>query len=137
MRAAKAVLRSEQVQVPCAVEVTVTDDEGIRAINREQRGIDAPTDVLSFPMHELRPGAFALATPADPDTGRVYLGDVIISMERVEAQAEEYGHSKERELCYLTIHSVLHLLGYDHLDEGEDKRLMREKEVLAARAMRH
>lgn len=96
--------------------------------NLETRGVDRPTDVLSFPMFELSPGEKPRAEWADPDTGKVFLGDMVISLERANEQAEEYGHSLERELCYLTVHSVLHLLGYDHLDEGPMKRQMRERE---------
>lgn len=93
----------------------------------KREGVDRPTDVLSFPMFELSPGEKPRAEWADPDTGKVFLGDMVISLERANEQAEEYGHSLERELCYLTVHSVLHLLGYDHLDEGPMKRQMREK----------
>ena len=125
-----AALAAEGVGFPWEVDVLFTDDEGIRTINREQRGVDAPTDVLSFPMFPLEPGAPPTLeqVEADPGTGLVPLGDMVISMERVAAQAKEYGHSKRRELCYLVVHSVLHLLGYDHLDEGPMKREMRARE---------
>jgi probable rRNA maturation factor len=92
------------------------------------RGVDRPTDVLSFPEFDLTPGEYPDAEDADPGTGLIPLGDMVISMEHVAAQAEEYGHSRKRELAYLVIHSVLHLLGYDHLDEGPQKRKMRERE---------
>ncbi len=127
-RAVLAALEAEGVDVPCAVEVCVTDDENIRQTNRETRGVDRPTDVLSFPMFELEPGEKPQASWADPDSGRVLLGDMMISLERANAQAEEYGHSPEREVCYLAVHSVLHLLGYDHLDEGPMKAQMRARE---------
>ena len=127
-RAVQAALEAEGVDVPCAVEVCLTDDENIHQTNRDMRGVDAPTDVLSFPMFELRPGEKPLAEWADPDTDQVLLGDMMISLERARAQAEEYGHSLEREVCYLAVHSVLHLLGYDHMDEGPMKRQMRERE---------
>jgi len=127
-RAVLAALEAEGVDVPCTVEVCVTDDENIRQTNRETRGVDRPTDVLSFPMFELRPGEKPRREWADPDSGRVLLGDMMISLERANAQAEEYGHSPEREVCYLAVHSVLHLLGYDHLDEGPQKRQMRARE---------
>ena len=126
--AVNAALDAEGVDVPCVVEVCLTDDEAIHQTNLEMRGVDRPTDVLSFPMFELQPGEKPRAEWADPDTDRVLLGDMMISLERARAQAEEYGHSLEREICYLAVHSVLHLLGYDHLDEGPQKRQMRARE---------
>ena len=92
------------------------------------RQVDAPTDVLSFPEFDLTPGQLPGAEDADPGTGLVPLGDMVISMEHVAAQAKEYGHSNRRELAYLVVHSVLHLLGYDHLDEGPQKAQMRARE---------
>ena len=92
------------------------------------RGVDRPTDVLSFPMFDLTPGEKPQEEWADPDSGCVPLGDMVLSLERVAAQAQEYDHSRERELSYLVVHSVLHLLGYDHLDEGPQKAQMRERE---------
>ena len=127
-RVISAALEAEGVGLPCEISVLLTDDAGIQQINREMREVDRPTDVLSFPMFELSPGEKPRAEWADPDTGKVFLGDMVISLERANEQAEEYGHSLERELCYLTVHSVLHLLGYDHLDEGPMKRQMRERE---------
>ena len=126
--AVNAALDAEGVDVPCVVEVCLTDDEAIHQTNLEMRGVDRPTDVLSFPMFELPPGEKPRAEWADPDTDRVLLGDMMISLERARAQAEEYGHSLEREICYLAVHSVLHLLGYDHLDEGPMKQQMRARE---------
>ncbi len=123
-----ATLDAQKVRVSCEVDVLLTDDEGIHEINLEQRQVDKPTDVLSFPMLELTPGQLPTLEDADPGTEQVYLGDMCISMERAKAQAEEYGHSVERELCYLAVHSVLHLLGYDHMDEGEQKAQMRGRE---------
>ena len=93
--------------------------------------MDRPTDVLSFPEFDLTPGQPPQAEDQellDPATGLLPLGDMVISMEHVAAQAKEYGHSKRRELAYLTVHSVLHLLGYDHLDEGPEKARMRQRE---------
>ena len=116
-KAAAAALRAEGVDEPGEIGVTLTNDEGIHAINREQRGVDRPTDVLSFPIDEM-----------DYDMNRRYLGDMILSLERAEAQGEEYGGGFEHEAQYLTVHSVLHLLGYDHLDEGEEKAKMRARE---------
>jgi len=133
-RAVTATLRAQGVGEPCEVSVLLTDDEGIRARNREFRAIDRPTDVLSFPLNEFEPGSFdPEAAEVDPETGRVLLGDVVISLERIRAQGEAFGHGEERELAYITVHSVLHLLGYDHVDEGPMKRQMRarEKAVMA------
>ena len=127
-RSVLAALKEEQVDVPCIVAVCVTDDAGIHQTNLEMRGVDRPTDVLSFPMFELLPGEKPQPDWADPDTGKVPLGDMMLSLERANAQAEEFGHSPEREVCYLAVHSVLHLLGYDHLDEGPMKAQMRERE---------
>ena len=124
-----AALEAEGVEIPCEINVLLTDDEGIHAVNRETRGVDRPTDVLSFPMFELEPGVPPEGEAfLDPETGRCPLGDMCISLERAAAQAEEYGHSLDRELCYLAVHSVLHLLGYDHMDEGPMKRQMRARE---------
>ena len=122
-------LSEEGVSLPCELDVLITDNPGIHRINLEQRQVDRPTDVLSFPMFELTPGE----PPADkgmldPATGRLPLGDMVLSLEQAAAQAEEYGHSVQRELGYLAVHSVLHLLGYDHLDEGEEKARMRARE---------
>ena len=127
-RAVLAALEGEEVDVPCVVEVCVTDDGGIRQTNLDTRGVDRPTDVLSFPMFELEPGEKPRAEWADPDTDKVLLGDMMISLERANAQAAEFGHSPEREVCYLAVHSTLHLLGYDHLDEGPMKAQMRARE---------
>lgn len=121
-------LAAEGMTLPCEVDVLLTNDEGIHAVNLDMRGVDRPTDVLSFPEFDLTPGEHPDEEDADPGTGLIPLGDMVISMEHVAAQAEEYGHSRKRELAYLVIHSVLHLLGYDHLDEGPQKRKMRERE---------
>lgn len=127
-RSVLAALEEEGIDTPCIVEVCVTDDEGIHQTNLEMRGVDRPTDVLSFPMFELKPGEKPRPEWADPDTDKVLLGDMMISLERAKAQAAEYGHSPEREVCYLAVHSALHLLGYDHLDEGPMKAQMRARE---------
>ena len=124
----RAALDAEGVDVPCEINVLVTNDAGIRQVNADMRSVDAPTDVLSFPMFDLEPGDKPSERDADPATGLVPLGDMCISFERVQAQAKEYGHSTRRELAYLAVHSVLHLLGYDHLDEGPMKAQMRERE---------
>ena len=127
-RVIPAALDAEGVTVPCEVDVLFTDDEGIHDINLEQRGVDRPTDVLSFPMFELAPGDKPSAEDADPATGLVPLGDMVLSLERAREQAAEYDHSVEREAAYLAVHSVLHLLGYDHMDEGPMKAQMRQRE---------
>lgn len=127
-RSVLAALEAEGVDVPCVIAVIVTDDGVIRETNLANRGVDRATDVLSFPMFPMKPGDKPRAEWADPGADKVYLGDMMISLERAEAQAEEYGHSPEREVCYLAVHSVLHLLGYDHLDEGPMKAQMRERE---------
>ena len=127
-RVIRTALAAEGVDSPCEVDVLVTDDAEIRRLNRETRQVDSSTDVLSFPAFDLSPGVLPKAEDADPGTGLVPLGDMVISMEHVAAQAKEYGHSARRELAYLVVHSVLHLLGYDHLDEGPQKARMRARE---------
>ena len=127
-RTIRTALAVEGLTAPCEVDVLLTDDGGIHEINREMRQVDRPTDVLSFPEFELTPGQLPGPEDADPGTGLIPLGDMVLSMERVAAQAREYGHSKRRELSYLVTHSVLHLLGYDHLDEGPMKAQMRARE---------
>ena len=130
----ETTLAAEGITAPCEINVLVTNDRGIHAINKASRDIDRPTDVLSFPMFELEAGN----PPADwedyldPETGICPLGDMCISLERANAQAKEFGHSSRREVGYLTIHSMLHLLGYDHLDEGEMKAQMRAREETIA-----
>jgi len=129
-----AALAAEQVDTPCEVNVLVTNDAAIHEINLDMRNVDRPTDVLSFPMFELAPGEKPGEEDADPDTGLVPLGDMVLSLERAREQAAEYGHSVEREVSYLAVHSVLHLLGYDHMDEGPMKAQMRgrEEDILSA-----
>jgi probable rRNA maturation factor len=124
----RTALAAEGVDFPCEVDVLLTNDQNIHQINLDMRQVDRPTDVLSFPEFDLAPGQLPPAEAADPGSGRVPLGDMVISMERVAAQAKEYGHSRRRELAYLVTHSVLHLLGYDHLDEGPQKARMRARE---------
>ena len=132
-KAAAKALAAEGVDRPCLISVMLTDNEGIRETNRDFRSIDAATDVLSFPLNELTPGEFNPdICDTDPYTGALMLGDMMISLERCAEQSEEFGHGFEREISYLTVHSVLHLLGYDHIDEGEMKKQMRarEKEIM-------
>ena len=130
----EAVLAEEGVPVPCEINVFVTNDKGIRAINSASRNIDKPTDVLSFPMFQLTPGELPedWTEYLDPETQMCPLGDMAISLERAITQAKEFGHSTRREIGYLTIHSMLHLLGYDHLDEGPMKAQMRTREEAIA-----
>lgn len=129
-RCVEATLEAEKITVPCEINILVTDDSGIHAINLASRKIDRPTDVLSFPMFELEAGnpPENWDSYLDPETGLCPLGDMAISLERAKAQAKEFGHSVKREVGYLTIHSMLHLLGYDHVDEGPMKAQMRARE---------
>ena len=124
----RTALAAEGVTFPCEIDVLLTPDAGIHQINLDMRQVDRATDVLSFPEFDLTPGQLPCEEDADPGTGLVPLGDMVISMEHVAAQAKEYGHSNRRELAYLVVHSVLHLLGYDHLDEGPMKAQMRGRE---------
>lgn len=124
----RTALAAEGVAFPCEIDVLLTHDAGIHQINLDMRQVDRATDVLSFPEFDLTPGQLPDEEDADPGTGLVPLGDMVISMEHVAAQAKEYGHSNRRELAYLVVHSVLHLLGYDHLDEGSMKAQMRGRE---------
>ena len=130
----QATLDAERIGVPCEINILVTDDHGIHMINKASRDIDRPTDVLSFPMFQLEPGdpPSDWRDYQDPDSGLVPLGDMCISLQRAVAQANEFGHSPRREVGYLTIHSMLHLLGYDHLDEGPMKKQMRSREEAIA-----
>ncbi len=133
-RCIEATLDAEGITALCEINVLVTDDSGIHAINLAARQVDKPTDVLSFPMFELTPGNPPTDWTGylDPGTNACPLGDMVISLERARAQAREFGHSVKREVGYLTIHSVLHLLGYDHLDEGPMKKQMRTREEAIA-----
>ncbi len=131
-RCIRNALLIQGVDFPCEINVLITDNEGIRAINAATRKIDSPTDVLSFPMFQLTPGRVPVDWPVfiDPETQTVPLGDMVISLERAMEQAVEFGHGIKRETGYLAVHSVLHLLGYDHLDEGPMKEQMRKQEKL-------
>ncbi len=126
-----AALDYEKGPYEAEVSVVLTDNEGIHQLNRQFRNIDRPTDVLSFPMCEYdRPADFdRLEEDAEdcfnPETGELLLGDIVISVEKVKEQAAAYGHSEARELAFLTAHSMLHLFGYDHMED--DERLVMEK----------
>lgn len=141
----EAVINGAVSYVNCpfeiSVEVTITDNDTIKEINREQREIDNPTDVLSFPLVEYQtPGDFGFLEETeddmaydffDPDTGELMLGDIVISVDKVYAQAEEFGHSVKRELAFLVAHSMLHLFGYDHMEDGEREEMERmQREIL-------
>lgn len=130
-RVCENVLRGEGVSGPVRLTVALVGDEEIQAINRRHRGVDRPTDVLSFSLVDSTVDQRGFVTPTDQP---VELGDIVISYPRVLAQAEEYGHSPERELAYLVAHGLLHILGYDH--EQEDERaIMREREEAALRPL--
>lgn len=130
----EAVLAAEGITAPCEINVLITNDTGIRGINMASRDLDKPTDVLSFPMFSFTAGEYPEDWDSylDPETDMCPLGDMCISLERAVAQAKEFGHSVRREVGYLTIHSILHLLGYDHLDEGPMKAQMRQREEAIA-----
>lgn len=132
-RCAQQALAHEQVDFDAFIDVTIVDDENIRALNAEYREKDAVTDVLSFPMYEFWNGEAQEELEEDPESGRVMLGDMILNYQRATEQAAEFGHSAARECGFLTVHSVLHLLGFDHEREEEDRLLMRrnEEEILA------
>lgn len=121
-RCCVAVLEMENFAESATVDISIVDNDTIRIINNEQRNIDAVTDVLSFPLGEN--GTY----DKHPATGACMLGDIVISAERAAAQAEQFGHSLQREVGYLTVHSMLHLLGYDHVEGGMEAVRMREKE---------
>ena len=123
--AIEATLDEEQYENPCEVSVTFTDNEGIHALNRQYRGVDRPTDVLSFPLFDYE--GTSEEPPVDEWIG--ILGDIVLSLEQAEKQAEEFGHSFEREVAFLCVHSMLHLLGYDHETGEEDEREMRAKQT--------
>lgn len=127
-RCALGALAREKVGFAAFVDVTIVDDENIRALNAEYRDKDAVTDVLSFPMYEFYNGAPREDLEPDPESGRVMLGDMILNYDRARQQAAEFGHSAARECGFLTVHSVLHLLGFDHERDEEDRALMRGEE---------
>ena len=127
-RSVIAALDYEGYSNDCEVSVTLTDNEGIHALNKQYRNIDSPTDVLSFPLVEYE------NTEEPPVDEATMLGDIVISLERAEEQAEEFGHSFEREVSFLTVHSMLHLLGYDHVNsEAEDEEMRsRQRDIMKA-----
>lgn len=128
------VLEQESFPYECEVSVLITDDEEIRMLNHEHRGKDKATDVLSFPMLEFDENRGIISDDEDLG-GTLLLGDIVISLERAYAQADEYGHSPLREVGFLCAHSTLHLLGYDHEEDEESRKQMREKEEKALGAL--
>lgn len=134
------VLEAEKCPYDIEVNLLITDDEGIREYNRQMRNIDKPTDVLSFPgLFFDEPSVFYIVPGEEsdymnPETGNIILGDIIISVERLLKQAEEYGHSIKREFAFLTAHSMYHLCGYDHMTE-EEAKVMEEKQETILRLL--
>lgn len=119
----KAALEYENFSLDTEISVTVVSLEDIHRINLEHRGIDRPTDVLSFPLIDF--------TVEKPDKSKkIYLGDIVLCYDKVLSQAEEYGHSTERELAFLTAHSMLHLMGYDHMEKGEEEIMFKKQEEI-------
>ena len=127
------IMRNEDCNFDAQISLTFTDNEGIRCINRDYRGIDKATDVLSFPMLEFDDDE--VDAEFEMENGLVLLGDIVISIERAKEQAQEFGHSIRREIAFLTAHSMLHLLGYDHVDDKEGERMMIEKQNEALNAL--
>ena len=127
-RAVVETLAYEGFHNPCQVSLTFTDNEGIRMLNRDYRQIDRETDVLSFPLTD-----FEGSEEPPADEPQVMLGDIVLSLEKAQSQAEEYGHSFEREAAFLCVHSMLHLLGYDHVNSEEEDLEMRrrQREILS------
>lgn len=138
---AEAALEAEQFPYEAEIALTLTGDDRIRRINRETRGIDEPTDVLSFPMLDYpAPADFSEIEDrwegcTDPDTGEVMLGDIVISLDRVREQAKAYGHSQKREYAFLIAHSMLHLMGYDHMTP-EEAAVMEQHQRMMLEALR-
>lgn len=128
----EAVMDLEECDFDAEISITFVDNEAIRQINAEHRGIDKATDVLSFPMLEFDENGIAEEAELDSDGELVMLGDIVISMERAREQSNEFGHSFRREVAFLTAHSMLHLLGYDHVDDPEGEEIMcrKQEEVL-------
>lgn len=128
MSVCEKALQSEECDFDAQISLTLVDNDAIREINNEQRGIDRATDVLSFPMLEFDENGDCLDADYEMDGDFVILGDIVISMERAREQSQEYGHSFEREIAFLTAHSMLHLLGYDHVDDIEGEKIMFAKQ---------
>ena len=134
-RVVNAVLQEEGFPFEACVDITLVDLKDIQNLNQQQRGMDRPTDVLSFPMLEYpAPGDYSnveeLDDNFDPDSGEAVLGDIVICLDKVITQAEDYGHSKKREYAFLVCHSMLHLLGYDHETQNEEAVMFRKQETI-------
>ena len=135
-RAVQKTLDAEGIREPCLISVMLTDGEGIRTVNREFRGVDRETDVLSFPANEFEAGKFDVEKcEFDYSSGKYYLGDIVISVPKCALQSREYGHSVYREVKYLAVHSMLHLLGYDHERSEEEEKEMFGKQEIVLSAM--
>ncbi len=135
LKVANAALDSEGCPYEAEISLTLVDDESIRDINKRFRQTDRATDVLSFPLVEYeKPGEFDFLEDRDdcfnPESGELMLGDIIISLDRVQAQAEEYGHGATREYAFLIAHSMLHLMGYDHMEESEAEIMEKKQEAV-------
>ena len=133
-KSVEAALKAEGITNQIEVSLTVVDNDEIQTINHEQRGKDVPTDVLSFPMIEYDlydsvESAIA-AEPMNPDNGLIYLGDIVISWDKVLEQKEAYGHGINREFSFLIVHSMLHLLGYDHMNDDDEKVMTQRQKVI-------
>ena len=127
------IMKNEECNFDAEISFTFTDNEGIREIYRDYRNIHRPTDVLSFPMLDF--GDDETDVEYETENGLVLLGDIVISIERAKEQAQEFGHSLRRELAFLTAHSMLHLLGYDHVDDPVGEKMMIEKQDIALNAL--
>ena len=136
-RCVEEVLTRQKIEFPAQVDVTIVEDDAIRLLNAEYRDKDMATDVLSFPLYEFYNGEAkeSLAGEESPENGRILLGDMILNYARACQQAEEYGHSPARECGFLTVHSVLHLLGFDHERGEDDQKKMRAEEEAALTAL--
>lgn len=124
-------LSYESFKIPCEIDITLSDNEAIRQINKQYRSIDKATDVLSFPLVDMQEGKIlSSAGDTDIETGLLLLGDIIVSLEKAKQQAEEYEHSFIREVSFLVSHGVFHLLGYDHQDSTQEKNMFGRQEAV-------
>ncbi|AUS96388.1 rRNA maturation RNase YbeY [Clostridium thermosuccinogenes] len=132
--AAELSLELQGFTLPAEIDILLVDDEKIREINNEHRNIDSPTDVLSFPMVDMKEGVIISDEgDYDLDENTLILGDIVVSLETAKRQAEEYGHSFERELAFLVTHGSYHLLGFDHMEPEEEKRMMEKQEAVLSK----
>ncbi|NLC69468.1 MAG: rRNA maturation RNase YbeY [Clostridiaceae bacterium] len=129
--AVEACLEYECFSIPCEISILLVDDKEIFELNNRLRGIDSPTDVLSFPIVEMKNGTIiSTLGDMDPDSKSILMGDIVISIETAYKQAEEYGHTFEREIAFLTTHGVFHLLGYDHDDSKSEEAMIGRQEAV-------